>query len=96
MSTTRKDIQRLLNQIADLTGNYTNKEDAIKNGKDKFYQIDYNSIYGGYRIAFVNVVSGGHGGTFDESSCVGRRSARKMYDFLRGILAGIEYQQKAA
>jgi hypothetical protein len=89
-----KRIEQLVSEIAKLQNKATSHAQAIEMGLSHYYAVDHNSVYGGYRIDNVNVESGSHSGTFGESSCVNRRSMKKMVSFLEGVLFGIEYSQK--
>lgn len=80
-----KEIKRLLQEIADGSGIATNKGSL----EGRHLAMEYASCYGGYRAIMVDDKSGGHGGAFGESSCVGRRSKKEMIAFLEGVLADI-------
>ena len=74
MKTTKKQINGLLNEIVNLTGN-------------KNLQLDFNSIYGGYRLVNVNPDTGGHRVAFGGNGCEPRLKASEMYYKLHTIIA---------
>ena len=84
-----KRIKMLVKEIAELTNKPLTKEDAIKNNKSFYLEIEFSSHYGGYRLVNVSVVHGGHSGVFGESSSVERRSRSVMEAYLEGLLNGI-------
>lgn len=77
MKTTRKQLNALLNEIINLTGNNN-------------LQLEY-SQYGGYRLVNVNPNNGAHCGAFGGNGCEPRLKASEMYNKLRTIIATLEY-----
>ena len=77
MKTTRKQLNVLLNEIVNLTGN-------------KNLQLEYNQ-YGGYRLVNVNPNNGAHCGAFGGNGCEPRLKASEMYNKLHTIIATLEY-----
>lgn len=94
MKTTKKEIQRAFDHLAQISGYATTKSEAIERKQDKFMAIDYAPIYGGYRLVAIGVSNGGHYGIFDMSSSGARMKPTEFYNTLRGIAAGIEYSNK--
>lgn len=78
MRTTKKQLNLLLNEIVKLTGNNN-------------LQLEYNSIYGGYRLVNVNPDNGAHYGAFGGNGCEPRLKASEMYNKLHTIIATLEY-----
>jgi hypothetical protein len=72
-----KDVQYYLDQIIALTG-------------DKNLRVEYNSVYGGYRVYTLNK-STSHSGALGESSTCARRKKSDMIEFLNGIIYGLQY-----
>lgn len=91
---TKKDLQYVLERIADLIGEATTKEQAIEKGLDRYLCLDYASIYGGYRVAFVGVKNGAHYGALGMSSAESRMKASEMLRTLEGIEFGLEYAKR--
>lgn len=89
-----KEIKRLVSEIAKIQNKPTSYNEAIEMNLSHYYDVEYSSQYGGYRIINVAVKNRSHQGTFEESSTVNRRTKNKMIDFLNGILVGLEYNQK--
>jgi hypothetical protein len=85
---TRKTLEALLVEIAQNTNQATSEAQAIEMGKDRYLQLEYASVYGGYRVVNVKVVNGGHSGAFGGNGCEARLSAKKMEINLRGVLEG--------
>jgi len=84
-----KYLNQILEDIAELAGLSTSKDAAIKNGHDRYLQLEYNSAYGGYRLVNVLVKNGGHNGAFGESSSCARVSKKEMQSYLNGLLNGL-------
>ena len=57
-------------------------------------KLDYNSVYGGYRLDKVNPQTGATRGAFGESGCEPRMHNAQMCDKLRALINGIEYGLK--
>ena len=87
-------LKELLSDLADITNQVTNKEQAILKGKDKYLFIEFASNYGGYRIVNVNIVNGGHSGAFGGNGCEGRVNYKTMEVKLRALIAGVNYINK--
>ena len=88
-----KNLNKILSEIAMLLNMATDKKTAIKKNLTKYLQLDYNSIYGGYRLVNVNVNGGGHSGAFGKSDCCARLSNKEMTLYLNGLLNGLEIQK---
>jgi len=86
-----KELNKILEQIAELSGLSMSKEAAIKNNQDRYLQLEYASIYGGYRLVNVLVKNGGHGGAFGESGSCARLSKKEMTVYLNGLLNGLAF-----
>ena len=54
--------------------------------------VDYNSVYGGYRLVGVHENTGGHYGVFGMSDCCDRMSAREFWQLLKGIEIGLSFR----
>lgn len=78
---TRKDIDKKVETLKVLSGN-----------RNLF--VDYNSVYGGYRLVGVHENTGGHYGVFGMSDCCDRMSAREFWYMLNGIENGLEAHKK--
>jgi len=89
MKTTKKDLQYFVELIAKKTGLATNKEQAIKLGLDKYLYLEYNSVYGGYRLVNIQVGTGAHYGAFGGNGCEANLSASGMLIKLRAINEGL-------
>lgn len=92
MRTTKKQLEQLLKDIAELQNMPTSREEAKQRGVKKYLILDHNSIYGGYRVNLVDVETGSRGGAFGGNGCEARLSAREMEIKLRGIYTGIVEQ----
>ena len=57
-------------------------------------KLDYNPVYGGYRIEKVNPRTGGTMGAFGENGCEPRMKNAQMCDKIRTLINGIEYGRK--
>lgn len=71
-----KTIDSLLEQLKKVSG-----EQNLK--------LDYNPVYGGYRLDLVNPKSGVTKGAFGESGCEARISNKEMCIKLKALIAGI-------
>ena len=83
-----KKLNILLSEIATVLNLATSKEGALKLGQTEFLELDYSSIYGGYRVVNVNINSYAHGGALGCSDTCNRKSLKAMTSFLEGFLAG--------
>lgn len=61
--------------------------ELVPAGAGYHYQIEYNSIYGGYRLIKVNDANGGHSGAFGGNGCEARIKFAAMEMKLRTIIA---------
>lgn len=93
MATSRKTLDILVTEIADLLNLATSKEQAIEKGQDKYLYLEYASVYGGYRLVNVGVSNGAHYRALGMSSTSARLKASEMETMLRGIITGIEAVQ---
>lgn len=91
---TRKHLEYLVQDIAALTNSATSEDEAKQKGLERYLCLEYNSVYGGYRLVSVSVTNGGHAGCFGMSSIEPRLRAKDMYSKLTGIIAGLEYTKK--
>lgn len=62
--------------------------------QDKNLKLDYNPVYGGYRIERTNPNTGGSTGAFGENGCELRMKNAQMCDKIRALINGIEYGRK--
>jgi len=93
--TTQKTLAILLSQLANMTNEATNKEDAIKKGLKSYLMLDNYPMYGGYNLVRVSVTSGGHSDSFNSfSSCGNRIKGQAMIEKLRSFMAGLELANK--
>lgn len=90
MKASKQQLEQLVNEIGSALNLATSKDQAIELGDKKYLYLEYASVYGGYRVVMVNVIGGGHSGALGESSCCSRRRASEMYNFLSGVLTGIQ------
>ena len=85
---TRKDINKLVEEVAAAYGLSSSREQAKKLGHAYYLEAEYASVYGGYRLIGVNVSNGGHRGVFGKSGTEGRVGASLMAARLNGLLQG--------
>jgi hypothetical protein len=81
-----KNLQNLLNRIAEIKNLATSKSDAIAKNQDRYLSLDYGRYYGGYRVVNVKIESGAHFGAFGLSSSEPRKSNKEMQAYLLGYL----------
>jgi hypothetical protein len=79
-----KEVEKKFLEICEVFEKPTEKEDA-KNGF--YWQLNYNSIYGGYIVRSVNVQGGGVRCIFG----MARRSKAEILSFFDGILEANTY-----
>lgn len=91
MRTTKKTLQYFVELIAEKANLATNKEQAIKMGLDKYLYLEYNSVYGGYRLVNVGINNGAHYGAFGGNGCEANLKASNMLIKLRAINEGIVF-----
>lgn len=94
MKTTKKLLERLIADIAIKLNLATSKDEAKEKQQDKYLELEYASIYGGYRVVMVGVNNGAHYGAFGENGTETRLKASEMEVKLSGILSGIEVTAK--
>ncbi len=94
--TTAKQLNNLLEDLAQLTDMATSKESAEAKGLDKYLYLEYASVYGGWRLVNVGVNNGGHYGAFGSNATEPRLKAKEMEIKLRGIMAGVNYSSARA
>lgn len=87
-------LNALVEDIANITGRTTSDKEAKEKGQQSFLYLEYSSVYGGYRLICVNVTTGGHGSLPGMSSAEGRKKAKEMETYLRGILIGLNMPKK--
>lgn len=68
---------------------------TLKNLTGLNLEIDYNSVYGGYRLVCVGE-SGGHYGAFGQSSCIERVNAKTFNMYLEGLLGMYDYLKQSS
>jgi hypothetical protein len=90
MRVTKKDLLIVLSKIATLENEAINRNEAIEKGKDKFYDLEYDKNYGGYRVVKVDINSYAHYGAFNGSGTESRISAREMLTKLQTILYNLK------
>jgi hypothetical protein len=78
-------IENLLSQIANKKGLATSRGEAKEKGFDSYVWIDHASVYGGYRMISVNLVSGCHNGIFGKSSACNRMTKKEFICYLEGL-----------
>lgn len=88
-------IEQLLKQIAAHTGDALSREQAIKEGKATFLEIDHHKEYGGYRIVTIKVDGGSAHPALGYNDISSRISAKQMAERLSNILKGIELVKPA-
>ena len=93
MKTTKKELQKLVNQIGELTGLATSHEEAKNKNLTSYLYLEYNSVYGGYCLVSVRLDNGGHFGALGMSSNETRLKALEMEIKLRGIIIGLTYKK---
>lgn len=73
--------QQILNsRLSDL-------QSLIPCSEGSHYEIEYNSVYGGYRLVKVNNATGSHGGCFGGNGCEGRVNFSTMLLKLNTIIS---------
>jgi hypothetical protein len=87
---TRKKLNDLVRAIADITGEATSYNEAIKKGKKTYLLLDYVQFYGGYRIVSKSVEKGTEYGALGGNGMEPRLSAKRMGQKLSDFLAGLE------
>jgi len=91
--TNEQHLNSLLNNIAEITGEATSREQAIKKGHERYLYLENASIYGGWRLVGVGVNNGAHYGAFGWNGCEPRLKYKLMVTKLEGILAGLNCLQ---
>ena len=78
-----KTINELVERVAEVKGfaGYSNRET-----KSHYLDADYNSVYGGWRLNWIDSKTGGHNNLQGLSSTATRLSTREFYQFLRGLI----------
>lgn len=92
--TKKKLLNNLLADLASITGQATTEDAAKLLGKSHYLQLEYNSIYGGYRLVNGAVQNGSHSGAFGGNGCEGRLSSKLMELKLRSLIYGVEYSKR--
>lgn len=86
----KKELMKILQAIADTTGDAASFEQATATGAPTYLQIEHNSTYGGYRLVRVKTDGGAHINPFEGlSACDARLSYAHFYQLLRGIYTGL-------
>lgn len=93
MKTTKKELQKLVNQIGELTGLATSHEEATNKDLKSFLFLQHAPVYGGYRLISIMLDSGVHHGALGMSSCEANLKASEMEIKLRGIITGLTYKK---
>jgi len=94
MRVTKTQLQNSFLLLANVSGYPTTEKEAIITNKEFYLSIDYNPIYGGYRLDLVKIDSGAVYGVFGYSSMGARLNIKQFNDRLRAIIAGIEFVKK--
>jgi len=92
--TKRQQLESTLKDIANKLNKATSKEEAIQKNIDFYYTLDFNSMYGGYRIESVKINSGASFGAFGGNGCEPRINYNSMKIKLNTILATIQEVSK--
>jgi hypothetical protein len=87
--TNTQHLNNLLESIAEITGEATNREQAKERGHERYLYIESASAYGGYRLVNVGVNNGAHYGAFGGNGIEARLKYKEMVIKLEGILAGL-------
>jgi hypothetical protein len=91
--TNEQHLNSLLNDIAEITGEATTKEQAKLKGHERYLSLENAPVYGGWRLISVGVNNGAHYGAFGENGCEARLKYKLMVIKLEGILAGLKCSQ---
>ena len=84
-----KEIKNLFELLASELGIPTDSEYVKGKGyKNEFLKLDFNSIYGGYRLDIVQKNTGGRFFTISE-----RLGKKEMAEYLRGFIDGLRYNK---
>lgn len=78
-------------ELAKIANQAITRNQAIALGKDSYMEIEYNSIYGGYRLISVRVDGGYHDGIFGGNGTEGRLKAKEMEIKINSLIQGIKY-----
>lgn len=90
-------LQAILERICTITGDCTSETQAKEKGKENYLYIEYNSVYGGYRLVRVKVDTGAHCNPFPGMTAEeARHSAKIMSVYLHGILIGLQIEKPVA
>jgi len=85
MSLSKKLIDAKFTELCKLTN-------GEKTNDSKYYlAYDFNSNYGGYRLNNIKKDGGTHYGAFGKNSTCSRMSAKEFYQYLCGLIEGIEF-----
>lgn len=90
---TRNAIDIQFNLLCELTNKATSEEQAIKEGKTEYFQIDHTDYYGGYRIDRYEIGKTVTYGAFGFSSMQARKSTKEFYAFLCDTNTVLTYLQ---
>lgn len=91
--TNEQHLKSLLNDIAEITGEATTREQAKEKGHERYLYLENASVYGGWRLVSVGVNNGAHYGAFGNNGCESRLKYKEMVIKLEGILAGLNCLQ---
>lgn len=89
MRITSKQLDALVQEIGNLLGKAVTKEQAVILGHDRYMELEYAAVYGGYRLNNVAVQGGGHSGALGGSSTEARKTGKEMEAYLTGVIRGI-------
>ena len=84
------ELELILNKIADKLNLPTTEKQAIELNQQMYLHLEFNSIYGGYRVVNFEIGTGRHYGAFGGSGSETRISKKLMLLKLNSILLGIE------
>lgn len=86
---TKKELYSAFERLAELSGYATTEEQARAKSQPYFLYMEYNKVYGGYRIVLTKIDTHGHAGAFGGNGSEGRLNSREMYTKIHGIIQGI-------
>lgn len=93
MKTTKKELQKLVNRIGELTELATSYDEAKNKNLNSYLFLQHAPVYGGYRLISVMLDGGAYHGALDMSSCEANLKASEMEIKLRGIITGLTYKK---
>lgn len=82
MKVTKTMLATKFQQICQLIGVPCGIAQALKEGKDEYATLSYDSVHGGYLPIMKNIARGTESGFMRFSSCDKRKPLSKLYDSL--------------